>query len=229
MKKQIISEEFLRMQKLAGLITESEFKRQMIKEMRIFDLKDKNGKPTELFKIENFSSVEDAIDMLNKYYGMGENEVDSFYTDETGTDYNYAYVANDGYTRFVKSLDEFSDGYQTEEEWRVASEEEIMNESNLNENEDEDFDDEDFDLNQAFKDAPNEASYKDVLDIMESYEMDDVLEDFKAEFPKGEPISKDDYSEFAMTLIDDMSEVAFIQANWISIFDEDIYEKAGLV
>jgi hypothetical protein len=133
MKKQILNEEFLRMQKLAGLITESEFKRQVIKEMKMFDLKDKNGKPTELFKIENFSSVEDAIDMLNKYYGMGENEVDSFYTDETGTDYNYAYVANDGYTRFVKSLDEFSDGYQTEEEWGVASEEEIMNESKLNE------------------------------------------------------------------------------------------------
>jgi hypothetical protein len=226
MKKQIISEEFLRMQKLAGLITESEFKRQMIKEMRIFDLKDKNGKPTELFKIENFSSVEDAIDMLNKYYGMGENEVDSFYTDETGTDYNYAYVANDGYTRFVKSLDEFSDGYQTEEEWGVASSEEIK--EKLNENEDED-DDEDFDLNQAFKDAPNEASYEDVLDIIKSYEMNDVLEDFKAEFPEGEPVSKDDYSQFAMTLIDDMSEVAFIQANWISIFDEDIYEKAGLV
>ena len=99
----------------------------------------------------------------------------------------------------------------------------------LNENEDEDFDDEDFDLNQAFKDAPNEASYEDVLDIIESYEMDDVLEDFKAEFPEGEPVSKDDYSQFAMTLIDDMSEVDFIQANWISIFDEDIYEKAGLV
>jgi hypothetical protein len=125
-----MNNEFLKMQKLAGLITESEFKRQVIKEMRIFDLKDKNGKPTELFKIENFSSVEDAIDMLNKYYGMGENEVDSFYTDETGTDYNYAYVANDGYTRFVKSLDEFSDGYQTEEEWGVASSEEIKEKLN---------------------------------------------------------------------------------------------------
>jgi hypothetical protein len=229
MKKQIISEEFLRMQKLAGLITESEFKRQVIKEMKMFDLKDKNGRSTELFKIEDFTTTEDAIKVLNKHFGLSGEDDDTIYTDETGTDYNYVYVANDGSARFVKSLDEFSDGYQTEEEWRVASEEEIMNESNLNENEDEDFDDEDFDLNQAFKDAPNEASYKDVLDIMESYEMDDVLEDFKAEFPKGEPISKDDYSEFAMTLIDDMSEVAFIQANWISIFDEDIYEKAGLV
>ena len=99
----------------------------------------------------------------------------------------------------------------------------------LNENEDEDFDDEDFDLNQAFKDAPNEASYEDVLDIIKSYEMNDVLEDFKAEFPEGEPVSKDDYSQFGISLIDDMSEVDFIQANWISIFDEDIYEKAGLV
>ena len=227
MKKQILNEEFLRMQKLAGLITESEFKRQVIKEMKIFDLKDKNGKPTELFKIEDFTSVEDAIDMLNKYYGMGEDEVDSFYTDETGTDYNYAYIANDGYTRFVKSLDEFSDGYQTEEEWGVASSEEIK--PKLNENEYEDDEDEDFDLNQAFKDAPNEALYREVLKVFKEYEDDGIMEDFKVRFPKGEPVSKDDYSEFAMTLIDDMSEVAFIQANWISIFDEDIYEKAGLV
>ena len=35
MKKQILSEEFLRMQKLAGLITESEFKRQVIKEKMV--------------------------------------------------------------------------------------------------------------------------------------------------------------------------------------------------
>ena len=224
----MLNEEFLRMQKLAGLITESEFKRQVIKEMKIFDLKDKNGKPTELFKIEDFTSVEDAIDMLNKHYGIGEDEVDSFYTDETGTDYNYAYVASDGYTRFVKSLDEFSDGYQTEEEWGVASSEEIK--PKLNEVDDEDFEDEDeFDLNAEFKASPTEASYEDVLGIIEDYEDEEILNDFKSEFPEGEPVSKKDYSEFAMRLIDDMSEVSFVQANWISMFDEDIYEKAGLV
>jgi hypothetical protein len=29
--------------------------------------------------------------------------------------------------------------------------------------------------------------------------------------------------------MDDMSEIANIQANWISITDDDVYEKAGLV
>jgi hypothetical protein len=139
MKKQIISEEFLRMQKLAGLITESEFKRQMIKEMRIFDLKDKNGRSTELFKIEDFTTTEDAIKVLNKHFGLSGEDDDTIYTDETGTDYNYVYVANDGSARFVKSLDEFSDGYQTEEEWKVASSEEIK--AKLNENEDDEDDD----------------------------------------------------------------------------------------
>ena len=137
MKKQIISEEFLRMQKLAGLITESEFKRQVIKEMRIFDLKDKNGKPTELFKIEDFTTTEDAIKVLNKHFGLSGEDDDTIYTDETGTDYNYVYVANDGSARFVKSLDEFSEGYNTEEEWRVASSEEIK--EKLNENESSSF------------------------------------------------------------------------------------------
>jgi len=45
---------------------------------------------------------------------------------------------------------------------------------------------------------------------------------------QNKPISRDDYSKFAMNLIDDMSEVPYIQANWISISDEDIYDKAGL-
>jgi hypothetical protein len=100
----------------------------------------------------------------------------------------------------------------------------------LNEVDDEDFEDEDeFDLNAEFKASPNEALYREVLKVFKEYEDDGIIEDFKAEFPKGEPVSKDDYFEFAMTLIDDMSEVAFIQANWISIFDEDIYEKAGLM
>jgi len=98
----------------------------------------------------------------------------------------------------------------------------------LAEAEEEDEDYEDLDLDVEFQKAPNEASYNDVLDIMKSYEDESILNDFKAEFPEGKPVNKKDYSDFAMTLIDDMSEVSFIQANWISIFDEDIYDKAGL-
>jgi hypothetical protein len=56
----------------------------------------------------------------------------------------------------------------------------------------------------------------------------EILDEFKSSFPPNKPISRDDYSKFAMNLIDDMSEVPYIQANWISISDEDIYDKAGL-
>jgi hypothetical protein len=92
-----------------------------------------------------------------------------------------------------------------------------------------DEDTEEVDLNAAFKNAPAVASYKDVLDIIESYEDESVLDDFKSEFPEGKDISKDDYSDFAINLIDDMSEVGYIQANWISIFDDTVFEKAGLI
>lgn len=89
-------------------------------------------------------------------------------------------------------------------------------------------DEDEFDLNQAFKNSPETAPYEDVLGVIESYEDEDILNDFKTEFPEGEPVNKRDYSDFSISLIDDMSEVDFIQANWISIFDEDIFDKAGL-
>jgi len=95
--------------------------------------------------------------------------------------------------------------------------------------EDEEYDYDDYDLNVEFKKSPDKASYEDVLYIIDSYEEEEVLNDFKAKFPEGEPISKKDYSDFAIDYIDDMSEVGFIQANWISIFDEDVFDKAGLV
>jgi hypothetical protein len=91
-----------------------------------------------------------------------------------------------------------------------------------------DEDTEKVDLNAAFKNAPTVASYKDVLDIIESYEDESVLDDFKSEFPEGKDINKGDYSDFSINLIDDRSEVGYIQANWISIFDDTVFEKAGL-
>ena len=85
------------------------------------------------------------------------------------------------------------------------------------------------DLNVAFREAMDVASYEDVLGIIESYEDESILDDFKLEFVEGEDISKDDYNDFAISLIDDMNEVGYIQANWISIWDEDIFEKVGLI
>ena len=92
-----------------------------------------------------------------------------------------------------------------------------------------DDEDEDYDLNAAFKASPMSHSYEDVLDIFKSYEDESILNNFKAKFPEGKDISRKDYGDFAMSMIDDMSEVSFIQANWISLTDDDVYTKAGLV
>jgi hypothetical protein len=89
--------------------------------------------------------------------------------------------------------------------------------------------DDEIDLQETFDESPMSHSYNEVLEIIESYEDESILNDFKAEFPEGEDISRKDYSDFAMSMIDDMSEVANIQANWISLTDPDIYDKAGLV
>jgi hypothetical protein len=97
----------------------------------------------------------------------------------------------------------------------------------MEENEEEN-EEEEFDLNQAYKEAPSEHSYEDVLGIFKSYQDEDILNDFKSEFPEGQPVSKEDYGDFAMKYIDDMHEVMFIQANWIDITDPDIYDKAYL-
>jgi len=91
-----------------------------------------------------------------------------------------------------------------------------------------DDEDEDYDLNAAFKASPMSHSYEDVLDIFKSYEDESILNNFKAKFPEGKDISRKDYGDFAMSMIDDMSEVSFIQANWISLTDDDVYTKAGL-
>jgi hypothetical protein len=135
--KRIMKEslEILKMKKLAGLLSEGQYSRALLREMgeineemKIFDLKDQNDASTELFKIENFTTVEEAIAALESYLG-GKG----LYTKATGAGYNYAYVASDGSVTFVKSLGEFSDGYQTEEEWGVASSKSIneINEGKL--------------------------------------------------------------------------------------------------
>ena len=85
------------------------------------------------------------------------------------------------------------------------------------------------DLNKAFMAAPDKLPYDQVLDIFKSYEDEKILNDFKSEFPEGKDISKEDYFEFSERDIDDMSEVSYIQANWVSVFDDTVYEKAGLV
>ena len=88
--------------------------------MTIKELKDKNNRSTELFKIEDFTTVKEVFDRLHKHFDMTViDESDSLYTDEAEGNFNYVYVASDGFCRFVESLTEFSEGYQTEEGWQV--------------------------------------------------------------------------------------------------------------
>jgi hypothetical protein len=98
--------------------------------MKLFDLRDNRYNLTELFRIENFTTVEEVIEKLNMWFEIEiEDECDSFYTsDVNGKDYKYVYVANDGSCRFVESLTEFSKGFQSEENWRVKYSVEVCEE-----------------------------------------------------------------------------------------------------
>jgi hypothetical protein len=95
----------------------------------------------------------------------------------------------------------------------------------------EEYDEEEneFDLSEEFDKSPNSAPYSDVLNIFESYEDPETIRDFEIRFEGQDTVSKHDYAKFAHDFIDDQSELDFVMANWISIWDDDIYEKAGLV
>jgi len=84
-------------------------------------------------------------------------------------------------------------------------------------------------LEEEFDKSPDYAPYNDVLGIFESYEYPKIVEDFKIKFAGQDSISKQDYYEFAISFVGDSSEWAYIQANWINMWDSDIYEKAGLI
>jgi len=90
------------------------------------------------------------------------------------------------------------------------------------------MEEDEFNLDQAFKNSPKIASYDDVLEIVDSYGDYSTLDAFQGMFSEGEDISRDEYFKFFSKYIDDMSDAEYIKANWISIFDEDIYDKAGL-
>ena len=72
-------------------------------------------------------------------------------------------------------------------------------------------------------------SYDYVKEVIESYEDEEILNDFKSKFEEGKEIEYKDYFEFCNDYIDDMSETSFIKANWIGVSDDTVYEKAGLV
>ena len=73
-----------------------------------------------------------------------------------------------------------------------------------------------------------ETNYELVLEIIESYEDESVLNDFKSKFKEGENISKKEYFEFCKEYIDDMSDMYYIKLNWKYIEsggDEGVWES----
>ena len=95
--------------------------------MKVFELKDVNNKTTDLFRIENFTNVKEVIDVLNKFYLLEDEGVYPLCECEfrTNVQLNYVYVSSDGFCRFVESLTEFNEGFQSEEDWKVNSKVEI--------------------------------------------------------------------------------------------------------
>jgi|688.fasta_scaffold155143_4 hypothetical protein len=69
-------------------------------------------------------------------------------------------------------------------------------------------------------------NYDLVLEIIESYEEEEILNEFKNRFKEGKNISKKDYMEFCGEFIDDISEWYYIKLNWEYIIkggDENVF------
>lgn len=58
------------------------------------------------------------------------------------------------------------------------------------------------------------GNYDLVLEVVEFYDDEEIMDDFKNEFKEGENVSKKSFVEFFNRFIDDMSEVEFIKQNW---------------
>jgi hypothetical protein len=95
--------------------------------MKVFELKDKNNQTTDLFKIENFTNVKDVVSILDKFYLIEDNSIYPLCECEFRKNLkaNYVYVAGDGFCKFVENLEEFSEGFQSLEDWKVNSSVEI--------------------------------------------------------------------------------------------------------
>jgi hypothetical protein len=98
--------------------------------MKLFELRSKDYF-AELIRIENFTTIEEALDRINKWIegkdDLSDYEEDDlcYTTDKDGRDYKYVHTAGDGQCSFVESLTEFSENYTTEEKWGIVEEREI--------------------------------------------------------------------------------------------------------
>ena len=227
MSKQILSEEFRKMQKLAGIKLNENSSNSMINEEDDYTFLDFESSPdkypyNDVLNMIKSLNDKDILDDFELTFKIGNEPVykdayEEFINDRTWWDDEIKKSYLSKWIELGKKLNENDD--------EIDYDDENFSDSFID---DEGFDD-DFDLNREFKKSQSKHSYDEVLEIIKSYEDENMLNDFKSEFPKNEFISRDDYSDFTINYIDDMSEVPFIQANWISITDPDIYDKAGLV
>lgn len=89
--------------------------------MKLELLLDETVSFTELIRITDYTSRQECIDAINRFF---KTEGDyPYYTDEddSGKKYNYVHTTGDGQLCFVESLTEFNDGYHTEQEWGVVN------------------------------------------------------------------------------------------------------------
>ena len=93
--------------------------------MKLEKLLDNESQFTELVRITDFTTVSECVDAVNKYYGLeNEDPMDKYHTEDTDeAKYNYLYVSGDGFIYFVSDLNEFDEGYRSEQEWGVVSSE----------------------------------------------------------------------------------------------------------
>jgi hypothetical protein len=61
--------------------------------------------------------------------------------------------------------------------------------------------------------------YNFVKEIIESYEDEEILNDFLNEFEEDKEIKYEDYFDFCYNYIDDMSEVDYIKGNWNEVYE----------
>jgi hypothetical protein len=61
--------------------------------------------------------------------------------------------------------------------------------------------------------------YNFVKEIIESYEDEEILNDFLNEFEENKEIKYKDYFDFCYNYIDDMSEVDYIKGNWNEVYE----------
>ena len=68
--------------------------------------------------------------------------------------------------------------------------------------------------------------YDRALEAVESYEDEDMLEDFKNEFPRNQLITKKKWLEWNEQYLDDMSELEYVKQHWkyITTGDESVYD-----